>query len=375
MKILLVGAGGYGQNYVNILLQQPIPSVVWEGVVDPYCPIKAQIEEANIPVYDTMEAFYAEHDADLAVISTPTFLHCEQSIYALSHGSNVLCEKPLAPTVAEGEKMVEAAEKYGRFLAIGYQWSYSDAIRQLKADVLKGVLGKPICFKTAISWPRNRAYYARGGGWGGKIQKDGRLILDSIASNACAHYLHNMLFLLGDTMHTSAPVTEFSADCYRANTIENFDTCSIRMTAGGAKLYFAASHGAGRNRDPEFVYTFEKARVTYAQDNESNIVAEFSDGSKKYYGDPFENRFKKFFDCIAATQGHTVPICTAKTAMPHVQLIESLYRTVPIQNFAEKYIRTDAQTDSVYVEGLFEALYGAYEKEMLFRETGTEIFA
>lgn len=377
MKILLVGAGGYGQNYVKILLQQTIPSVIWEGIVDPYyssCACKEQIDAANIPVYDTMEAFYAEHSADLAIICTPTFLHCEQSIFALSHGSNVLCEKPLAPTVAEAEKMLAAEEKYGRFLAIGYQWCYCDAIVQLKSDILKGVLGRPLSFKTAISWPRNRDYYARGGGWGGKIQKDGRLILDSIASNACAHYLHNMLFLLGDSLQTSASVTDFAADCYRANAIENFDTCSIQMTVGDVKLYFAATHAANRNRNPEFVYTFEKARVTYCQDADPNIFAEFYDGSKKCYGDPFENTFKKFYDCVCAAETGTVPICTAKTAMPHVQLIEALYRTAKIKSFAEKHIQTDPDANRVYVDGLFEALYAAYEKGILLQETNAAIF-
>ena len=266
-----------------------------------------------------------------------------------------------------GKYAIPNLMKYGKFIAIGYQWSYSAVIQRLKMDILKGKLGKPISFKTFISWPRNRAYYSRGSGWGGRIEKDGRLILDSIASNACAHYLHNMLFLLGDTMQTSASVTEFTADCYRANAIENFDTCSIRMAAGGTKLYFAASHATRYNRDPEFEYAFEKARICSAQEKGSDIVAEFADGSRKVYGDPFENRFKKFYYCVAATENRPVPVCTAETALPHVQLIESLYRSARIKNFDGQYIQVNPQTDSVYVEGLFETLYGAYEKEMLVR--------
>jgi len=58
-----------------------------------------------------MENFYNEHEADLAIISTPPFLHCKQSVYALSKGSYVLCEKPIAPTVEDAEAMIEAEKK------------------------------------------------------------------------------------------------------------------------------------------------------------------------------------------------------------------------------------------------------------------------
>ena len=139
MKILLVGAGGYASGYVSELLKNTDPSISLEGIVEPYfssCPKKEEIEKANVPVYATMEEFYADHSADLALICTPTFLHCSQSIYALSRGSSVLCEKPVSPTASEGEKMLAAEKEYGRFIAIGYQWSFSDAILELKKDVL-----------------------------------------------------------------------------------------------------------------------------------------------------------------------------------------------------------------------------------------------
>ena len=207
MDILLVGAGGYGTLYVDALLQSKDPDIHWVGVIDPCLgtvPRRAEILAAGIPAYPSLEDFYREHTADLVCIATPPFLHREQCLCALAHGSHVLCEKPAAPTPKQVEEMIAAEKTYGRFIAIGFQWSFSDAIQALKRDVLAGKLGKPLLFKTAISWPRNRAYYARGGGWGGKAVFKGMPLYDSIASNACAHYLHNMLFLMGDRMETAA---------------------------------------------------------------------------------------------------------------------------------------------------------------------------
>ena len=372
MKILLVGAGGYGSLYVHQLLEHSAEhNVVWEGIVDPYfdaCADKEKILQAGIPVYDTMEAFYNAHTADLAVICTPPFLHCKQSLCALEHGSYVLCEKPLAPTPEEAELMRAAEKKHNKFIAIGYQWSFSAAIRALKEDVLSGKLGAPVLLKTLVCWPRNRAYYARGTGWGGKISRDGVMILDSVASNACAHYVHNMLFLLGKDMESAAEAAKVTGDCLRANDIENFDTCTLRIqTTVGDTLYFAASHATEKVREPEFIYRFENAEVRFSEAEGSQITAYFKNGEVKTYGNPFADTFRKLWDCVAAIRSEETPICTVKTATPHTKLINMIYRTLPIQAFpADQILEND--NNGLFVKNLFENICTAYDRGALLSE-------
>ena len=372
MKVLLVGTGGYATGYVKALISAKKRDFTFEGAVDPYYTLskaKPLIDEAGIPVYNTMEEFYLHHTADLAVICTPPFLHREQCLTALRHGSYVLCEKPIAPTVKEAEEMLAAEKEYGKFIAIGYQWSYSEAIQALKRDILDGLYGKPIAMKTAISWPRNRAYYARGGGWGGRIEKDGVMILDSIASNACAHYLHNMLFLLGKTMETSVEIASVKGECYRANAIESFDTCTLRLTAeDGTPLYFVASHAAGRKKNPEFLYTFENGEITFSEDEDSIIRARLADGREICYGDPFKSNFKKLWDVMDAIREGRTPICTVQTALPHTRLIGRMYEEIPITDFQKGDIVTLEDTDTVAVTGLFDRMYAAYDRCALLSE-------
>ena len=370
MNILLVGAGGYGALYAKELLNPPRSDIKLEGIVDPYVSASSMYKDIlaqQIPVYDTIDAFYAEHHAELAIISTPPFLHCEQSISALKHGSYVLCEKPVAPTLDEANRMMLAEKEYGKFIAIGYQWSFSDAIRELKQDILSGKLGAPIAMKTAISWPRNFAYYRRGGGWAGKIEKNGAIILDSIASNACAHYLHNMLFLLGQSPDESASADEMEADCLRANDIETFDTCSIRARVSGIPIYFIASHATERIKNPEFVYTFQNATVCYKEEL-GTIMATFSDGTQKNYGNPFADTFQKLWNTVDAIRNQTTPICTVKTAMAHTDFINRLHATASYIPFDKELIAITENGEGIYVKGLFERLYRAYDSAQLFSE-------
>ena len=368
MKILLVGAGGYGAGYVTTLLENTDPSIIFEGIVDNRISAsvkKEAIEAAGIPVYATMDDFYREHTADLAIICTPPFLHKEHSICALKHGSYVMCEKPVAPTVEDAEAMLAAEKEYGKWIAIGYQWSFSEEIQRIKKDILCGELGRPISLKCAISWPRGLDYYSRGSGWAGRISKDGVMILDSIASNACAHYIHNMLFLLGDSMDTSAEVDKLEGVCLRANVIESFDTCTIKMKVGEADLYIAASHAAEKERWPEFVYRFENATVTYTEDEGGEVIATLKDGSTRSYGILPKHTKAKVWDCLKAIREGRAPICTVRTAMPHTKVIMKIFEEIRIQNFPSELVCFDEVGKKIYVRGLYEKMYDAYENEAL----------
>ncbi|MBE6608940.1 MAG: Gfo/Idh/MocA family oxidoreductase [Ruminococcaceae bacterium] len=369
MKILLVGASGYATGYVKTLIEMSDPDIVWEGIVDPYysvCTNKNEIDAKGIPVYDTMDEFYEHHSADLAIICTPPLLHKEQSICALSHGSFVLCEKPVAPTFDDAKEMLDAEKRYGKWIAIGYQWSFSDAIQDLKSDILSGRFGKPQSLKTAVSWPRSLDYYGRSTKWGGRISKNGTLVLDSIASNACAHYLHNMLFVLGESMDKSADISELCGQCFRANDIENFDTCVFKITTDkDVPLYFIASHATKDQRDPEFVYSFEAAKVIYTQSDSPDVIAVFNNGEEICYGNPFKETFKKIFDCIDAVKNNTTPICTVETAMPHAKIIQRTYNEIPITEFPKELVCFNEAENRIFVQGLFEKIYEAYASESM----------
>ncbi|MBO4355486.1 MAG: Gfo/Idh/MocA family oxidoreductase [Clostridia bacterium] len=371
MKILMVGAGGYASLYVNEFIKNENLRKDLCGIVDPYIEsahLYPEIRRLNIPVFASIEDYYALNKADLTVISTPPFLHCYQTQYAIKNGSNVLCEKPAAPTVGEVEEIIDCSKKYGKFAAIGFQWSFSDAIQSLKKDILDGVFGNPIELKTFISWPRNKAYYGRTTGWGGKTFFNGKPLYDSVLSNACAHYMHNMLFVLGNEMRTSAQITDVDCALFRANDIESFDTCTVKAyTDKGVPTLFVASHAAEINRNPEFVYRFENGTVKYSQNDSRDIVATLNDGETKNYGNPFEKEVKKLYDCIDSTLKDTVPICSAFTALPHVRLTNMIAKRFEINDFPKDRIRLDEKDNRIYVKGLYDDLRKAYDTFDLLR--------
>src|ERR1700728_2663986 len=145
--VALVGLGGYGYIYVNALLDPRAASKVsFVAGVDPAfeaCTRLAELKEKRIPTFRSLEEFCAAGRADLVILSTPLQLHCEQSCFALAHGSHVLSEKPLGAHPDQARQMIEVRDRTGLQLAIGYQWSYSAAIQNLKRDISAGRYGRP----------------------------------------------------------------------------------------------------------------------------------------------------------------------------------------------------------------------------------------
>ncbi len=364
-KLLCVGIGGYAEVYLNALLAQNDPSFEIVGMVEvapDRCRHYPALAAAGVPLYDTIEAFYAAHTADLAIITTPIFLHTRQVLCALQNGSHVMVEKPLCGVSAEEALINEAAAKAGKFVIVGYQWSYSNAINALKADVTAGVYGDPVFLKTLVLWPRPKEYFTRGTGWGGKrLAPDGTVMNDSVLNNATAHYLHNMLYVTGGAYGRAAEVCDLRCDLSRLNAIENFDTAAMRMTLdNGAEALCLVSHATEKLQDPLFCYRFTNGTVTF---DGGEIVGVTADGVERRYGNPGADVNQKIFEAIrAVSEPDYLPPCGVSTAAAQVRCIEKVQQT-PIRPIRETAVK--ARDNFLFVDGLYELLLRCYEEETL----------
>ena len=82
-------------------------------------------EKLGVPVvFEDARKMIAETAPDVVVICTPPALHVEQSLMALEAGSHVFCEKPVAETLADADKLVRAAARADRHVVVNNQFPY-----------------------------------------------------------------------------------------------------------------------------------------------------------------------------------------------------------------------------------------------------------
>ena len=93
--------------------------------------------------YTDFDRIAANPAIDVVYIVLPNFMHAEYTIRALKAGKHVLCEKPMASTVADAEAMVAAAKATNRKLMIAYRCHYEPLNLEAMRRVRSGALGKP----------------------------------------------------------------------------------------------------------------------------------------------------------------------------------------------------------------------------------------
>ncbi len=134
LGVALVGLGYYSTDLLAPALQLTEHCEL-KGIVTgspekiPVWQEKYGIEDKNIYDYEGMDKIADNHDIDVIYIVLPPSMHAEYTIRAANTGKHVWCEKPMAPTVAECEKMIRACNDNKVKLAIGYRCQHDPNIQ------------------------------------------------------------------------------------------------------------------------------------------------------------------------------------------------------------------------------------------------------
>jgi predicted dehydrogenase len=137
--VAVIGCGYWGKNLVRNFHHLGALAVVCE--LTPAGQRTAKELAPQAAVVTSVEAALAAPVAGV-VIATPAETHYALVQQALAAGKDVLVEKPLALTYAQGVHLVHLAETTERILMVGHVLEYHPAVRRLEALIQHGVLGK-----------------------------------------------------------------------------------------------------------------------------------------------------------------------------------------------------------------------------------------
>lgn len=126
LGIALVGLGKYSEEELAPALAETQWSKLSGIVTGTPSKIKKwrdkyQIAEKNVYSYDNFDSISQNPDIDIVYIVLPNSMHAEFTIRAAKAGKHVICEKPMATSVADCEAMIKACRDAGKMLSIGYR--------------------------------------------------------------------------------------------------------------------------------------------------------------------------------------------------------------------------------------------------------------
>ena len=104
--------------------------------------VKTLAADHGVPYFLDYKEIPSKVECDAVILNLPHGLHAPASIFFLENGIHVLVEKPMANTLEECDAMEQAAEKFGKKLAIAHVQRYFPVNRKIKSIIDSGELGK-----------------------------------------------------------------------------------------------------------------------------------------------------------------------------------------------------------------------------------------
>jgi predicted dehydrogenase len=190
-------------------------------------------DEFSIPWRTTSFDELLRMDVDIIDLCTPPMLHRGQVLAALAAGKEVVCEKPVAGSLADIDRLIAAERQAAHRVLPIFQYRFGNAVQKAKQIIDRGIAGRPYLATVETAWRRTPQYY--GASWRGRWDGAGGGILLSQAIHS-----HDLLtYLMGPVASAFARTTT------RVNPVEVED-CAVAslVMQSGALASLSATLGS-----------------------------------------------------------------------------------------------------------------------------------
>ena len=304
LNIALVGFGFMGSMHAQIYSQLDGARLI--GVVDPLGDsARAKLRKigCNAPVYASLAELLLEHpETDMVDLCTPLDAHEQDALLALKSRRHLFCEKPLAPTLAAADRIIEAAKRAGVMAQVGHCIRFWPEYQALRKFVRNGNGGRLLSLNLTRQSPRPNYTVDN---WANQERRSGGAALD-----LHIHDTDFVLALLGQPRSVNSIATfDFSGP---SHIFTIYDYSDVAVAAEGG-----CNYPSQHKFRMAFQALFERACIDYDSNNSPTLAITWNDGpSQPFEFDPpvggesrsgegnlsslggYFNELKAFLECI-----------------------------------------------------------------------------
>ncbi len=280
-------------------------------------------------VYDDYQRLLANPDVQAVTICTPPFLHVQQSVDALEAGKHVLCEKPVAESLAALDRIAAAAQASGLVFSGVFQHRFGRGAQQVKALIERGRFGRLLLGLTHTLWIRTPEYYEVW--WRGSWERE----CGGASVSQGLHGIDMLLWLMGEPVALYAEAATLKADIEVEDTaaaVVRFRNGSIgqvlatvncqdnrsRLEVYGVELSAVSSEDAYQpTKDPFRLSAAEPAHLERVQKEAEELVP----------SGPQYLHLGMMEDFVGAIEDRRQPLVTVDECRRSLELVAALYRS------------------------------------------------
>ena len=143
-RVVVAGAGGRGVGCMSTIAASPNHGVI-VAYADPHGPSreKAAAVSPEARAFEDWREMLAEVECDVLLVTAPQYVHCEIVLAGLEAGLDIYCEKPMAHSLEDCNRIVSAVKASDCLFYVGLQLRTVPVLKHVKKLVDSGVVGKP----------------------------------------------------------------------------------------------------------------------------------------------------------------------------------------------------------------------------------------
>lgn len=326
LRGVIVGSGYFSQFQCEAWSRMPDVEIVAICDLD-HRKAQSMMQEFHIPAYYAdYKEMIASEKPDFIDIITPPDTHFAISHYAAKQGVHVICQKPLAPTLAESQALVDAVEAEGVRFMVHENWRWQPWYREIKRLLNEGVIGSPFSLQF---------FMRMGDGWGEDAylsrQPFFRTYPRLLIYETGVHFIDTFRYLFGDVSTVYARLRQLNP------VIKGEDSGQVVFGFRGGETAVLDSNRYNESEAENPRYTFGTLRI----DASKGHLRLANDGSiwvkplgKPIYRHDFTPSTHSFGgDCVYHLQRH---------------FVDSLCNNMPFESHGADYLKTIQLVEAVY---------------------------
>jgi predicted dehydrogenase len=160
IRIAVAGAGLIGRRHIELIRQRGDCELA--AIVDPAPAAAAFAREAGVTVHNTLADLFASERPHGVIAATPNSLHVRNGIDCVARGVPVLIEKPVADSVEDARRLIDAAERAKVPVLVGHHRRHSPILEKAREIVQGGVLGRIVAVMGSAMFYKPDSYFDEG---------------------------------------------------------------------------------------------------------------------------------------------------------------------------------------------------------------------
>lgn len=334
LKIAIMGAGAIAATHIQAYQQFPDLCQI-TAICDLFVDKAQKLADEHklaASVYQTLDEALSQADFDAVSICLPPDAHCETAVTSLNAGKHVLCEKPMAASLEECDRMISAAQANGKLLSIVCQNRFKTPMQKVKALIDQQTAGRVLFAAVNSLWWRGANYYDIW--WRGTWEKE---CGGSMTSHA-VHHLDLLQWMLGMPKRITSVIANVGHDNSECEdvgmAILEYDDKIAQLTAS------LVSHGEAQ----DMTFQCEKGRLSIPWDPAVNKALgngfpeadqQALESLQEAYANlaelSLENHPAQILNFLRAIQGEETLLIDGNAGRNTIELIMAIYRSAALR--------------------------------------------